>query len=109
MKRIGPAFAALRRGIEGSDADVAREQTGVLKQGFVEAEAFWKKRGTADAVQLAQEARKLVESVDRDAASGQWDDVKTSAGSLGQTCQKCHAAYRERFDDGTSRIRAASR
>jgi len=27
------------------------------------------------------------------------------AGTLGQSCQSCHAAYRERFDDGSYRIK----
>jgi cytochrome c556 len=105
MKRVGPAFAALRKVIEGSNAEAAREQTDVLKQAFTETAAFWKTRRTADAAQWAQDARTLVESVDRAAAAGTWDDVKASAASLGQMCQKCHAAYRERFDDGTYRIK----
>jgi cytochrome c556 len=109
MKRVGPAFAALRKGIEGSDAAATREQTGVLKQAFVETEAFWKARRTADALRIAQDARRLVDAIDRAATGGQWEEVTTTAGDLGQTCQQCHATYREKLDDGSSRIRMPPR
>lgn len=109
MKRIGPAFAALRKGIDGSDPATTREQTGVLKQAFAETEAFWKARRTAEALRIAQDARKLVDAIDRAAAGGQWEDVKASAGNLGQTCQQCHGTYREKLEDGSSRIRTEPR
>lgn len=108
MKRVGPAFAALRDGIAGSKADVAKENADVLRQAFTEAEAFWKARRKADAAQWARDARKEVEALDRAAGGGSWDEAKAAASSLGQACQTCHAAYRERFDDGTYRIKTGT-
>jgi cytochrome c556 len=105
MKRVGPAFAALRTGIDGSSAESTTQNATVLKQAFVEAGAFWKTKGKTDATQWAEDARKQAESIERGAAGGEWDAVKASAGTLGQACQTCHAAYRERFDDGTFRIK----
>jgi hypothetical protein len=105
MKDVSAANAALRKALEASDAGIAREHAGVLQQAFIKTAGFWKTRGKADAVSLADEARKLSESIGRDAAGGKWDDVKTSTASLGQTCQKCHAAHRERLDDGSYRIK----
>jgi cytochrome c556 len=108
MKRVGPAFAALRKGIEASSADLAREQAVVLRQAFAETEAFWKARGGADAIGWAQDARKQAESIERGVAGGRWDEVKASATELGAACQSCHAQYRERFDDGSYRIKGGS-
>jgi mono/diheme cytochrome c family protein len=46
-------------------------------------------------------------TIDTAAAAAKWDDVKASAGTLGQKCAACHGAYRERFDDGSFRIKVA--
>jgi cytochrome c556 len=105
MKRVGPAFNALRQGAGGPNAETVRDNASVLKQAFAEVEKFWKNRGRADALGWAQDARKHVEGLDRAAASSDWDAVKSSTATLGQTCQSCHTAYRERFDDGSFRIK----
>jgi hypothetical protein len=105
MKQVGTANAALRKGMEGSDAKVAAENAVLLKQAFAEAESFWKKRSRNDAVTWSQDAKKLSDTIHRAAVAGKWDEVKTSATTLGQTCQSCHTAHRERFDDGSFRIK----
>jgi cytochrome c556 len=105
MKRVAPAFAALRQAADGADADKTRQNAVILKQAFTETDAFWKTKARADAMKWAQDARQQAESIERDAATGKWDAVKTSAGTLGQQCQACHATYRERFDDGSYRIK----
>lgn len=105
MKKIAPAFAALRGGVDGSKADEAARQVAVLTQAFAETEAFWKRRGVADALKWAQDARKHAESIGQAAAGGDWDAAGKSAAALNQSCQTCHAAYRERFDDGSFRIK----
>jgi hypothetical protein len=105
MKKVGPAFAALRPSVEGSNAEKTAENTAVLKQAFAETETFWKTRGRADAVKLAQDARASVETIDKAAPAAKWDDAKAAMAPLGQTCQTCHTAYRERFDDGSFRIK----
>jgi len=104
MKKVGPAFAAVRQA-DAANAETTKENTAVLKQAFADTEAFWKTRGKNDAVQWAQDARKHADAIDRAAAAGNWDEVKSMAGTLGQSCQTCHAAYRERFDDGSYRIK----
>src|SRR5947208_6497504 len=104
MKKVGPAFAAVRQA-DAANAETTKENTAVLKQAFADTEAFWKTRAKNDAVQWAQDARKHADAIDRAAAAGNWDEVKSMAGTLGQSCQTCHAAYRERFDDGSYRIK----
>lgn len=105
MKQVGSANGALRKAIEGSDAKLARENAAALKQAFSQTESFWNRKDRDDARGWALDARRIAESIDRAAAAGRWDEVKTHAGSLGKTCQTCHAAYRERFDDGSFRIK----
>src|SRR5919197_2400335 len=105
MKKIAPAFAALRGGIDGSKSDVAAQQVAVLKQAFAQTEAIWKTKGIAEATKLAQDARKHVDAIEQSAIGGDWEAAKKSVATLNQACQTCHASYRERFDDGSYRIK----
>lgn len=109
MRQVGSSNAALRKAIEGSDAKLAIENGLVLRRSFDQVESFWKARRRNDAAQWAEDARELSAQIERAAAAGRWADVKTRAGTLGGACQACHAAYRERFDDGSFRIRTPGR
>ena len=105
MKGVAPAFAALRKGAEGSNLELVKTNAATLVKSFTDAEVFLKNRGLSDAPKWAQDARKLVEGIDKSAVAGQWDTVKTSAGDLQKACAQCHTAYRERGEDGTFYIK----
>lgn len=105
MKAIGPAFNSLRQAIGSSGSETAAADAQVLQEGFARTEVFWKQRGRADAATWAAEARTHSETLRRAVVSGRWDDAKTAASALQQTCASCHGAYRQRLDDGSYRIR----
>jgi cytochrome c556 len=107
MKQVVAANGALRGDADKMDVATTKEHAATLTKAFTQTEAFWKVKGKNDATQWAQEARKLAETIDTAATAGKWDDVKSSAGTLGQKCASCHGAYRERFDDGSFRIKTA--
>ena len=109
MKQVGPAFASLRQAVTASDAEATTTHTTVLREAFAKTEAFWKARGTTDALEWAQDARRQLDIIQRGAAGTQWEAVAPAAAALGQSCQSCHAAYRERFDDGSYRIKPGTR
>ena len=109
MKAIAPASAALRADADKMDVNLTKEHAATLKQAFTQTELIWKAKGKADAVQMAADARKLAETIELDAAAAKWDEVKTSAGTLNTKCGACHGIYRERFDDGSFRIKNPSR
>src|SRR5205807_3904182 len=109
MKRISPAFTAVRLAIDASNADSARQGAVVLNQAFAEVDAFWTRQARADAVSWAQTARLQAEAIERRAAAGEWEAAKTSVGTLGQQCQACHAAYRDQFADGAFRLKKTRR
>lgn len=109
MKRIGPAFNALRRALgdpEGADLAAPADE---LKAAFAETEAFWKTRSVPDAEKWAAEAREQAELLARAVKAEKWDDGKAAASALQQTCSSCHGAYRQRQTDGSYRIRMGSR
>jgi len=104
MKPLPPALAALRAAVDGAKAEDATKNAAVLKQGFTDIEAFWKPK-KADATQWAHDARMKVESIQAAIAAGKWDDAKAAVPAVQQTCGTCHNTYRERFDDGSFRIK----
>jgi hypothetical protein len=105
MKQVGPANAALRKALEARDVKLTHENAAILRTAFAETGGFWRSRKRNDAVGWARDAGKAVEAIERLAAAENWDDVKASATALGQACQACHTAYRERFDDGSYRFK----
>ena len=100
MKRINPAFGGIRQAVAAGGGDKAAEQAAILKQGFTETEAFWKKRDKADAVKWAAEARAASETIETAVTAGKWDEAKAVVSSLQQTCSACHGAYRQRGEGG---------
>jgi hypothetical protein len=108
MKGVGQANGALRKGIDGSMADLVKTNTAVLAKAFAETEAFWKKRGKEDAVKIAQTARAAVDGIDKAVAAGNWNDAKTHNTTLGQQCTACHGTFRERLEDGSFAVKKDS-
>src|SRR5262249_61330934 len=102
--RLPPPRAALRTGVEGSRSDDASKQAAVLKQGFTDTEAFWKPK-KPDAPQWAHDARVKVEGIQAAITAGKWEDAKAAVPAVQQVCGTCHNTYRERFDDGSYRIK----
>jgi hypothetical protein len=105
MKSIGAANRAMRTALEGSDAKAAQDNAAQLQQGLKQSAEFWKSRRVPEAIGWSQDGQKLAESIARAAAAVRWEDVKASMTTLGQVCQTCHTAHRERLDDGTFRIK----
>src|SRR5205807_10456546 len=59
----------------------------VLKQAFAETESIWKQKGVAEAMKLAQDARKHVDAIEQSTTGGDWEAAKKSVATLNQSCQ----------------------
>jgi cytochrome c556 len=105
MKSVGQANGAVRKGVDGTNAEIVKAQTAILAKAFAETEAFWKKRGKEDAVKIAQTARAAVDGLEKAAGMGNWNEAKTQMTTLGQQCQACHKEFRERLEDGSFAVR----
>lgn len=108
MKAIQPAVTAVRAGLEKPDAAQLKDQAAVLRKSFADVEAFFKARGTADAIGWSAESLKHVSTIETGIAAAKWDDVKAAAGSLQQLCTQCHTQHRERMEDGSYRIKGGA-
>src|SRR5258708_16656029 len=101
MKKVAPASAALRASVDASKMDSTADNIALLKKAFTETEAFWKSKSVPDAVKKAQDARAVVETIDREIAGGAWDDAKKNAAALNQTSGGCQTPYHERFHNSS--------
>ncbi|MCC7417725.1 MAG: cytochrome c [Acidobacteria bacterium] len=109
MKKVQPAVGAIRQAADKADMAAVRQQAGLLEQSFDEVEKFFDKQDRKDGAQFAADARLQAAALARIVATGKWDEVKTATGTLQQKCGACHAVYRERFDDGSYRLKMASK
>jgi hypothetical protein len=105
MKQVQPAFGAMRKGVDAKDAAIAAPNTATLKQAFTQVEAFFKSKRAAEAMTWAGDARKLAEGIDKATAEARWEEASASAGNLQKACATCHGTYRERYDDGSFRLK----
>lgn len=108
MKTIAAAFNALRAAAADSNAGIVTTNLAALKPAFAQTETVLAGLGHV-AVAQARDARAHVGSMEAALAAGKWSEVTTSATALNQTCQGCHAAHRERQEDGTYRLGASPR
>lgn len=100
MKAVGPANGALRKGVDAANAELVKTNTAILAKAFAETETFWKGRGNAEAVKIAQTARAAVAAIESAAGMGNWNEAKAQNTTLGQQCAGCHV-FRERGEDGS--------
>jgi hypothetical protein len=105
MTKLPPAQAALRKALDGKDANLSKEQATILKDMFTQTEAFWKTKGNTEAMNIAAEGKKHADAILINLGLANIEAAKTSITPLGATCASCHGKSRERMDDGTFRIR----
>ena len=94
MKTIGPTFLALRAGTQESNVDGVTRAASTLQSTFTSTEITWKNVGQPPAAAWAKEAAGHALAIERAAAVGDWEVVKTTIDTLNQVCQSCHGAYR---------------
>jgi cytochrome c556 len=105
MKDVGAALGALRKSADAPDFARSAEQARRLEQLFEEAENFWTKFKTKDAIDAAAGARKVSASIAAAAVAKDAQKMKTELGGLGKFCTSCHDSHREQMPDKSYRIR----
>lgn len=124
MKKVGPAFAAMSKNLDGGEVDRAAIDAQQLTELFGEAEKFWAQHKRPDAVKWAEAARKHAAEVAlgiKTARGYLRSDAKVQRGvqarlsrarasvkNLGAICQQCHTTYREGDATAGYRIKASA-
>jgi cytochrome c556 len=91
MKAVGPSFGPLRMAVMAKDTAGAAAAATKLEATFDQVLAFWQKKGAADAVGFATNARDAAKAI---AGSTNADDQAASLTKLQQQCGGCHMAHR---------------
>jgi cytochrome c556 len=100
MKDIQPAFAALRKNLEGNNGAAAAEDAAKLQTLFTEVEGFWAPFDTQDAVGFTKRAQDALSKI---ATAAKANDIKAAQASVAdvqKTCANCHLAHREETAKG---------
>jgi cytochrome c556 len=105
MQKIGPAYQALRKTLQGSDIAEAGKQAQQLGELFGGVEKFWTQYNRTDAAKWAGEARTYASETAGTAAAGNAAKATAAADTLGGVCKQCHGSYRESDGQGGYRIK----
>lgn len=104
MKAAGANTGALKKAIDAKSHTDAATAAKKLEGVFGEVAEYWEKRSNAsDAVGFAREAQAAAKEIV--SASESHSDASASFGKLSATCKNCHAAHREKAEDGTWKIK----
>jgi hypothetical protein len=97
MKTIGLAFTLTRSAIDKNSPETAKDYLVRARDQLATTITYWRDRKNEDAIATLRETLKKMDALDA-AMSGETVDMKaaaTLAGSVGQSCEACHAKYRE--------------
>jgi hypothetical protein len=94
MKAIQDTKKDLESNISGQDAQATAEGAEFIRAGLQSTEAYFTKKGVADAVQWAKQGQEFAASIGRSAGSSDFDAASTAFNDLARTCKKCHDAYK---------------
>ena len=106
-KLMQPAAAAnvnLQKVVQ-TDLAAAAQSAMDVQAGFAKIEAFWTKRGTADAVGLSKAIQAAAKDAHDAAVAGNKDAAAAAAMKIGASCGGCHMAHRTRLPDGTFELK----
>lgn len=94
MKGVAKSNGAIKGAVASKDAATVQANAKVLEDNFKQVEAFFSKRGTADAAKMAKDAHTAAAALSAAAAKGDWAAAEASAKGVGGSCAGCHSAHR---------------
>jgi hypothetical protein len=97
MKTVGLAFTLTRSAIDKNSPENAKDYLIRARDQLATTITYWRDRKNEDAIATLRETLKKMDALDA-AMSTETVDIKaaaTLAGSVSQSCEACHARYRE--------------
>jgi cytochrome c556 len=105
MKEIGGAVGAMRKAIEGQNAELAKTNAAKMGTLFADVQAFWKSRNVAEAATIAGDAMKHAKAVEAAVDGKDFTKAAENAKMLQGACASCHKQYRDKDAEGNWRIK----
>jgi hypothetical protein len=97
MKTVGLAFTLTRSAIDKSSAENAKDYLIRARDQLATTITYWRDRKNDDAIAILRETLKKMDALDAAMSTDTADmkAVSTLAASVNQSCEACHAKYRE--------------
>src|SRR6185436_6104194 len=105
MKAAVASKGKVAKGIAAKDGPGTAADAKAMEASFKQIEDYWSKKGAADAVGFAKQARTGSADIAKAAAAGDFDGANTAMASVGGTCGGCHAAHRAGEKGGPYQIK----
>jgi hypothetical protein len=93
MKQVAANNGKLAKGIAAKDAGAAEAAT-TLESVFKQVEAYWSKKGVADAAGFAKQAHMSAAAAGKAIGAGDWDKATAESKNVAAQCGNCHGAHR---------------
>lgn len=105
MKEIGGTVGALRKAIDGQNAELLKTNADKMEELFEEVDDFWSARNVQDAASTADDAAEHAEHVEDAADAKDFTKAAEHLKLMQGTCASCHMKYRDKGPDGQYRIK----
>ena len=105
MKEVGSTVGALRKAIDGQNAELAKTNATKMVALFTDAHAFWTARNVKEAATIANSAMTHAKAVEGAVDAKDFTKAAESTKTMQGTCAECHKQYRDKAPDGTWRIK----
>ncbi len=100
MKAAVASKGKVAKGIAAKDKGTVETEAKSMESSFKQIEAYWSKKGAADATGFAKQAVTASADIAKAGAAGDFDAANTAMMALGGTCGGCHMAHRAKGDSG---------
>ena len=105
MKEIGATQGAVRKAIDGQNAELLKTNADKLEELFEQVDDFWSARNVKDAADIADDAAEHADHIEDAADAKDFAKAAEHAKLLQGTCAACHTKYRDKGPDGQYRIK----
>jgi cytochrome c556 len=94
MKEIGGTQGAMRKAIDGQNAELLKTNADKLEELFEQVDDFWSSRNVKEAADIADDAAEHAEHIEDAADAKDFAKAAEHAKLLQGTCASCHGQYR---------------
>ena len=105
MKEIGGTAGALRKAIDGQNAELLKTNADKIEELFEDVDDFWSARNVTDAAAIADDAAEHAEHIEDAADAKDFTKAAEHLKLMQGTCASCHMKYRDKGPDGAYRIK----
>ena len=105
MKDVGATAGAMRKAIDGQNAELAKTNATKMVALFTDVHAFWMARNVKEAATIADSALTHAKAVEGAVDAKDFTKAAESAKTMQGACAECHKQYRDKGPDGAWRIK----